>query len=51
MSLQWSSLLVNSVDAPRFIDFWRNGRNLTVILGYIERGLLLDLEELDGWAY
>jgi hypothetical protein len=44
-------LLVNSVEALRFIDFWGNGRNLTVILEYIERRLLLFLGQLDGRAY
>jgi len=34
-------LLVNSVEALRFIDFWGNGRNLTVILEYIERRLFV----------
>jgi hypothetical protein len=42
---------MNSVEALRFIDFWGNGRNLTVILEYIERGPLFFLGKLDGRAY
>jgi hypothetical protein len=44
-------LLMNSLEALRFIDFWGNGRNLTVILEYIERRLLLFFGKPDSRAF